>query len=64
MTSNPDQCASPGCNKVLETKLACPKCMQLNLPPTYFCSQACFKENYASHNQIHKYAKQIIDAQG
>lgn len=64
MTSNPDQCASTGCSNVLTTKLACPKCMQLNLTPTYFCSQDCFKKNYASHNKIHKLAQQIMDAQG
>ncbi len=56
------QCASPGCHKVLETRLACPKCMQMGLPPTYFCSQECFKANYASHNKIHKIAKQVMEA--
>ena len=63
-TTSLDQCASPGCTKLLETKLACPKCIQLGLPHIYFCTQACFKANYASHNKIHKLAKQIMDAQG
>lgn len=62
MATTLDQCASPGCTNALENKLACPKCMQLSLPPTYFCTQACFKANYASHNRIHKIAKQIMDA--
>eukprot|EP00551_Chaetoceros_affinis_P004912 CAMPEP_0203669908 /NCGR_PEP_ID=MMETSP0090-20130426/6139_1 /ASSEMBLY_ACC=CAM_ASM_001088 /TAXON_ID=426623 /ORGANISM="Chaetoceros affinis, Strain CCMP159" /LENGTH=411 /DNA_ID=CAMNT_0050534667 /DNA_START=75 /DNA_END=1310 /DNA_ORIENTATION=+ len=57
------KCASPGCTKPLEAKLACPKCIQLNLPTTYFCSQECFKANYASHNEIHKIAKRVMEAQ-
>lgn len=55
-------CASPGCDKMLKNRLACPKCMQLGLPPVYFCSQDCFKTNYASHNKIHKVAKQVMEA--
>ena len=54
-------CASPGCDKDTSVKkLACPKCLQLGMPPTYFCSQDCFKANYASHKQIHTLAKQIL----
>ena len=34
------------------------------MPPTYFCTQSCFKANYASHKQVHSLAKQIIAAQG
>lgn len=56
-------CASPGCNNALEQRLACPKCMQLGMPPTYFCSQRCFKDNYGKHKQVHALAKQIIAAQ-
>mmetsp|Transcript_351 Transcript_351/g.593 ORF Transcript_351/g.593 Transcript_351/m.593 type:complete len:409 (-) Transcript_351:39-1265(-) len=51
-----------GCNKQVETKLACPKCIQMLLPPTYFCSQECFKANYSTHNKLHKIAKQVMDA--
>jgi zf-MYND-like zinc finger, mRNA-binding len=57
-------CASPGCTKVVEHRLACPKCIQLGMnPPAYFCSQDCFKANYAQHKQVHALAKQIMDAQ-
>mmetsp|Transcript_18946 Transcript_18946/g.24379 ORF Transcript_18946/g.24379 Transcript_18946/m.24379 type:complete len:414 (+) Transcript_18946:88-1329(+) len=56
-------CASPGCTNVVSS-LACPKCIQLGMPPTYFCSQDCFKKNYAHHKQVHALAKQIIAAQG
>lgn len=62
MTSNVGKCASPGCNTLAEAKLACPKCIPLGLPPAYFCSQSCFKENYAAHNKVHKIAKQVMAA--
>jgi len=57
-------CASPGCTRVVEQRLACPKCIQLGLSPTYFCSQSCFKQNYSNHKSIHALAKQILAAQG
>mmetsp|Transcript_30642 Transcript_30642/g.73486 ORF Transcript_30642/g.73486 Transcript_30642/m.73486 type:complete len:84 (-) Transcript_30642:1458-1709(-) len=56
-------CSSPGCDKPITSNLACPKCSQLGLPPAYFCSQDCFKTNWASHKQVHALAKQIIEAQ-
>lgn len=51
-------CASPKCDNAVLTKLACPKCLTLGLPPSYFCCQTCFKSNYATHCKIHKLAKQ------
>jgi methionyl aminopeptidase len=57
-------CVSPGCTNVAAQRLACPKCIQLGMPPTYFCSQDCFKKNYSHHKQVHALAKQIIAAQG
>lgn len=63
MASDPSsgQCSSPGCDNILgEVKLACPKCKQMNLIPSYFCSQDCFKTNYAQHNKKHKLAKQLM----
>jgi len=62
MSTAAEECSSPGCSKLLETKLSCPKCVQMGLPPTYFCSQDCFRANYASHNKIHKVAKQVMEA--
>lgn len=56
-------CASPGCDNPAAGRLACPKCLQLGMPPSYFCSQDCFRSNYAAHKQIHSLAKQIIAAQ-
>ena len=57
-------CSSPGCGKPVMSNLACPKCIELGLAPTYFCTQACFKTNYAVHKQVHTLAKQIIEAKG
>ena len=51
-----------GCKKDTSSNLSCPKCLSLNLPPSYFCSQECFKANYAAHNKIHKIAKQVMEA--
>jgi zf-MYND-like zinc finger, mRNA-binding len=56
-------CASPGCTNVTTQRLACPKCLELGLAPTYFCGQACFKANYNEHKQVHAIAKQVIAAQ-
>lgn len=55
-------CASPGCTVISTQRLACPKCIQLGIKPTYFCSQACFKANYATHKKVHVLAKQIMAA--
>jgi hypothetical protein len=55
-------CASPGCTSVVSQRLACPKCIQLGMLPTYFCSQDCFKQNYSNHKSLHALAKQIIAA--
>jgi zf-MYND-like zinc finger, mRNA-binding len=47
-------CSSPGCTNIVQTLLACPKCLQLGLPPTYFCGQECYTKNYATHKMVHK----------
>jgi len=64
MSSVAQSCASPGCTKPLTSRLACPVCIKLSLTPAYFCGQDCFKANYASHNKIHKLARQIASAKG
>lgn len=56
-------CSSTGCEKQIEKKQACPKCIELGMPPTYFCTQQCFKDNYKTHKAVHALAKQIIQAQ-
>ena len=64
MTTPGGSCATPGCTNPLEQKLACPKCIKLGLPPSYFCSQKCFVDNYSSHKSIHSLAKTILLAKG
>jgi len=49
---------------MVEKPLACPTCLRMGLPPTYFCGQECFKANWKQHKGIHKLAEQILAAQG
>src|SRR5690348_9945303 len=45
-------CSKPGCGKL--ANLACPTCIKLGLPPSRFCGQDCFKENWNLHKLVHK----------
>jgi len=56
-------CASVGCNNSVSTNLACPNCKKLGLD-NYFCTQECFKKNYAEHKKVHAVAKQVLAASG
>jgi methionyl aminopeptidase len=53
-------CASPGCTNVVEHRLACPKCIEIGIQPSYFCSQDCFKKNYGTHKKVHVDGKKRI----
>lgn len=57
-------CSTPGCEKIVEQRLACPKCVKMGLPPAYFCSQQCFVDNYPHHKKVHSLAKTILMAKG
>jgi hypothetical protein len=46
------RCQALGCKNV--GKMQCPTCIQHKMPPSYFCSQDCFKREWKSHNNIHK----------
>ncbi|KAI9010482.1 hypothetical protein CLU79DRAFT_773238 [Phycomyces nitens] len=35
-------------------KLQCPTCLKLKIEGSFFCSQECFKKNWATHKAIHK----------
>ena len=48
-------CATPQCRKA--STLQCPTCVKLELPPTYFCSQECFKDFWGVHKMFHKKSK-------
>ncbi|ORX58315.1 methionyl aminopeptidase 1 [Hesseltinella vesiculosa] len=45
-------CQSLGCGK--PAKLQCPTCLKLKIDGSYFCSQECFKQNWAVHKSVHK----------
>jgi len=55
-------CSTNGCNNAVDS-LKCPICVKLNLPPSYFCSQDCYKKNYLEHNKIHKNYQENIRRQ-
>ena len=44
-------CCTPGCGK--PASMACPTCLKLGLPPSRFCGQECFKNNWNEHKLIH-----------
>eukprot|EP00049_Salpingoeca_infusionum_P025307 m.18513 g.18513 ORF g.18513 m.18513 type:complete len:395 (-) comp7892_c0_seq1:2267-3451(-) len=49
-------CAGVDCGA--EGKMRCPTCVKLGLTNgSYFCNQACFKRNWATHKLVHKSAK-------
>lgn len=51
-------CASPGCENTVTGNLACPTCKKYDMD-NYFCSQDCFKKNWAEHKKVHVIAKKV-----
>jgi hypothetical protein len=53
MSEAPEQhvCATPGCGK--PAKMACPTCKKLDLPPSFFRTQECFKSVWGQHKAKH-----------
>ncbi|KAL0093023.1 MetAP 1 [Phycomyces blakesleeanus] len=45
-------CVSEGCGQ--PAKLQCPTCLKLKIEGSFFCSQECFKKNWATHKAVHK----------
>ncbi|KAK3824862.1 MAG: MetAP 1 [Benniella sp.] len=45
-------CQGANCSK--PASLQCPNCLKLGIPNSFFCSQDCFKSNWATHKSIHK----------
>jgi hypothetical protein len=43
-----------GCGCLTECSLKCPTCVKLGLTTSYFCSQNCFKENWSTHQKLHR----------
>eukprot|EP01111_Echinosteliopsis_oligospora_P000846 TRINITY_DN1101_c0_g1_i1.p1 TRINITY_DN1101_c0_g1~~TRINITY_DN1101_c0_g1_i1.p1 ORF type:complete len:411 (-),score=75.30 TRINITY_DN1101_c0_g1_i1:86-1243(-) len=50
-TYAPQICQNPGCGK--PSTMQCPTCISLKLPPSYFCSQDCFKSFWSIHKMFH-----------
>lgn len=46
-----NKCWTPGCGK--KAAMVCPTCKQMDLDPSYFCNQDCFKKNWAIHKLVH-----------
>ena len=51
-------CASPGCQNPVTGNLACPTCKKYGMD-SFFCSQDCFKKNWAEHKKVHVIAKKV-----
>ncbi|KAF9166217.1 Methionine aminopeptidase 1 [Actinomortierella ambigua] len=45
-------CQGMDCSK--PATLQCPSCLKLKIPNSFFCSQECFKKNWATHKAVHK----------
>lgn len=45
------KCWTPGCGK--KATMVCPICKQMDLDPSHFCSQDCFKKTWGVHKLIH-----------
>ncbi|KAG5455879.1 MAG: hypothetical protein BJ554DRAFT_4549 [Olpidium bornovanus] len=41
--------------------LHCPTCLKLGISGSYFCSQDCFKTNWATHKLVHRSKQPDID---
>jgi len=45
-------CSGVGCSK--PANMQCPTCVKLSIAPSFYCSQECFKTNWASHKKVHQ----------
>ena len=45
-------CSTPGCKKA--ATMQCPSCLKLNLTPSFFCDQDCFKAFWPIHKLLHQ----------
>ena len=48
-------CSSPNCKQ--PASMACPTCVELDLPKTRFCTQECFKQAWPVHRAVHDDAR-------
>jgi len=52
-------CETSNCGKA--AAMMCPTCKAQELPPSYFCSQECFKKSWNTHKVKHKPAVKWLD---
>lgn len=45
-------CSTPKCGKA--ATMQCPTCVKLELKPSFFCSQECFKDFWSIHKLFHQ----------
>ncbi|XP_050340954.1 methionine aminopeptidase 1-like [Bactrocera neohumeralis] len=48
-----------GCG-LSEATMQCPTCKKLNLPPSFFCTQTCFKEHWSEHKLKHTQPQGLV----
>ncbi len=53
-------CENPECRK--PATLQCPTCVKLQLEPSFFCSQDCFKALWGMHKLAHKKRDEKIES--
>ena len=47
-----EQCYTCGCSQLCDASKECPHCKKRGMR-TFFCSNECFKRNWASHKKLH-----------
>jgi methionyl aminopeptidase len=57
------KCSGADCDNEAGT-LQCPTCLKQDLQDSHFCSQECFKRNWALHKAVHKPTKAQENAPG
>lgn len=50
-------CENPECQNPASRR--CPTCVKLGIKPSFFCSQDCFKQCWATHKSVHKVQEEI-----
>ncbi|TPP61141.1 Methionine aminopeptidase [Fasciola gigantica] len=50
-------CVTPSCGR--PSTLLCPKCLELGIRSSFFCSQECFKKFWKTHKTVHLAASAI-----
>lgn len=52
-------CENPECRK--PSAMQCPTCLKMQLEPSYYCSQECFKSMWKMHKMVHQKREEKIE---